>query len=387
MLTVEESWSQLDARVSSLPPVRLPLGEARGLRLAEDIVAPEDMPAFSRSAIDGYAVAVDAAPGVFRLAGETRPGQPAAAAPGAGEAWKISTGSALPESGVGLVMVEDTEANGATVTLRKAPNIALIRPRASQAKRGDVLLASGARLTPGAIALLATVGAARPLVSPRLRVAHVSTGSELVDLDAEPGEGSIRDSNSPLLAALIAEADATRVFHGRTTETIDEVVDALRPVEADVFLLSGGASMGEHDGNAEALQRLGFTIHFSKIKSRPGKPLVFATRGTQAAFVLPGNPLSHFVCFHLFVRRALDRLAGLPPRTLSPVQIEGEPPKADPRETWWPAVVSPRLTARPLPWRDSSDLTGLARANALLRISSSGTNGLAGALIFDTLGG
>lgn len=386
MLTVEESWHQLDARVQPLPPKRRPLEETPGLRLAEDIGAAEDMPAFSRSAIDGYMVATDATPGEFRLVGETRPGQAATTSPGPGEAIQISTGSALPENGVGLVMVEDTEKQGTMVTIHKAPNTAMIRARASQAKRGDILLPAGDRITPGTIALLATIGAAEPLVSPRLRVAHVSTGSELAELGEEPKEGSIRDSNSPLMAAMIAEAGAMRVFHGRTTEDIGEVVEILRTVEADVYLLSGGASMGEHDGNAEALQRLGFTIHFSKIKSRPGKPLVFATRGAQAAFVLPGNPLSHFVCFHLFVRRVLDRLAGLPPRALSPVQIEGEPPKPDSRETWWPAVVSARLSARALPWRDSSDLTGLVRANALLRISSSGTNGLVDALIFDTLG-
>lgn len=385
MLTVDEAWRVVDERVAALPSARQPLAQVRGLRLAEDICAPEDMPAFNRSAIDGFMVAADAAPGKFQLAGEVRPGQATAAVPGRGEVIRISTGAALPESGVGLVMVEDAELEGSAVTIRQAPSAALIRPRASQARQGQVLLEAGARLSAGAIALLASVGAAEPLASPRLRVAHVSTGSELVDVGEQPGAGSIRDSNSPLLAAMIEEAGGTRVFHGRASEDIGEVVDTLRDVQADVYLLSGGASMGEHDGNAEALERLGFTIHLSKVKSRPGKPLVFASRGTQAAFVLPGNPLSHFVCFHLFVRRALDRLAGFAPRALSPVEIEGGPPKPDPRETWWPAVVSPRLTARPLPWRDSSDLIGLARANALLRIGSGGTNGLVEALIFDTL--
>jgi molybdopterin molybdotransferase len=140
----------------------------------------------------------------------------------------------------------------------------------------------------------------------------------------------------------------------------------------------------------EILARLGFVVHCSKVNSRPGKPLIFATRGPCAAFGLPGNPLSHFVCFHLFVRRAIDVMSGRSPQQTISVRIEGDPPRPDPRETWWPATVraqDAQLVACAIPWKDSSDLTGLARANALLRIGSGSTNELVAALLFGSLEG
>jgi molybdopterin molybdotransferase len=238
------------------------------------------------------------------------------------------------------------------------------------------------------VALLATVGATNPLVSPQARVVHLVTGSELVAADSQPPPGFIRDSNSPLVAALLAEAGATEICQRHVSESVDEALNALDGEDFDLLLISGGASVGAYDGTVEILRRLGFTIHSSKVRSRPGKPLIFATRDACAAFGLPGNPLSHFVCFHLFVRRALDVMARRVPQSMLRVQIDGERPEPDPRETWWPARVRAEeglLIARPLPWRDSSDLTGLAPANALLRIGACVTNGLVEALLFGSL--
>jgi len=388
MLSVDEVWSLIDRAVRPLPLVRMPLGQVFARRLAEEIRADSDMPAFDRSAIDGYALKEDSAPGWFRIIGEVRPGMPPFSAPEAGEAVKIFTGTALPESGVGLVMLEDTETDAGKVMVRVAANRKHVRPRGSQARRGDVLLPAGAVVTPGAVALLATVGATNPLVSPQARVVHLVTGSELVAADSQPPPGFIRDSNSPLVAALLAEAGATEICQRHVSESVDEALNALDGEDFDLLLISGGASVGAYDGTVEILRRLGFTIHSSKVRSRPGKPLIFATRDACAAFGLPGNPLSHFVCFHLFVRRALDVMARRVPQRMLRVQIDGERPEPDPRETWWPARVRAEeglLIARPLPWRDSSDLTGLAPANALLRIGACVTNGLVEALLFGSL--
>ena len=182
----------------------------------------------------------------------------------------------------------------------------------------------------------------------------------------------------------------TGTFHRHVSESVEEAVAALKNVDADLLLISGGASVGAYDGTTEILTRLGFVVHCSKVKSRPGKPLIFATRGACAAFGLPGNPLSHFVCFHLFVRRAIDVMSSRSPQRTIFVRIEGEPPQPDPRETWWPAKVraeEAQLVAKAIPWKDSSDLTGLAPANALLRIGAGATNGLVGALLFGSLDG
>jgi molybdopterin molybdotransferase len=390
MLSVDDVRSLIDRQVRPFSSVRAPIGESLGRRLAEEIRADADMPAYSRSAIDGYALPDGSAPGRFRVTGEVKPGMPPFVAPGAGEAVRIFTGSALPESGIGLVMVEDTASEAEGVVTRAPATRRHVRVKGSQAKRGDVLLPAGEIVNPGTVALLASVGATQPLLSPEARVAHLVTGSELVPANTEPLSGFIRDSNSPLIAALLAQAGARRTFHRHVSESVEDAVEALKSVDADLLLISGGASVGAYDGTMEILTRLGFVVHCSKVNSRPGKPLIFATRGVCAAFGLPGNPLSHFVCFHLFVRRAIDVIAGRSPQQTISVRIEGEPPLPDPRETWWPARVwarDARLMASAIPWKDSSDLTGLARANALLRIGSGATKGLVAALLFGSLEG
>jgi molybdopterin molybdotransferase len=388
MLSVDQVRSLIDREVRPLPAIRSPLPEALGHNLAEEIRADADMPAFDRSAIDGYALPEDALPGWFSIAGEVTPGMPPFSAPVSGNAVRIFTGSALPGSGVGLVMVEETESEGERVMTRVAASRQHVRARGSQAKRGELLLQAGSRVNPGAIALLASVGVTSPLVSNTPRIMHLVTGSELVSANVDPPPGQIRDSNSPLVAALISEAGPAALLQRHVSENVDEAVDALKNFDGDMLLISGGASVGAYDGSVQILRRLGFVVHCSKVRSRPGKPLLFATRERCAAFGLPGNPLSHFVCFHLFIRRALDIMSGRVPQRMMRVHIDGDRPPTDPRETWWPARVRAEggsLIAKALPWKDSSDITGLAAANALLRVGSSLTTGMFEALLFGNL--
>jgi molybdopterin molybdotransferase len=388
MLSVDEVCSLIDREVRPLPPVRLPLAQALGYDLAEAIRADVDMPAFDRSAIDGYALPEDAPPGWFDIVGEVTPGMPPFSAPASGNAVRIFTGSALPGSDVGLVMVEETESEGKRVLTRVVASRQHVRTRGSQAKSGELLLKAGTRVNPGAIALLASVGATKPLVSGIPKIMHLVTGSELVAADVDPPAGYIRDSNSPLLAALIAEAGPGILAQRHVSESADEAVEALEDFDGDMLLISGGASMGAYDSSVQILRRLGFAIHCSKVRSRPGKPLLFATREGCVAFGLPGNPLSHFVCFHLFIRRAFDIMSGRVPQRTIRVHIDGDRPPSDPRETWWPACIRAEggsLIAKALPWKDSSDITGLAPANALLRVGSSPTNGMFEALLFGNL--
>lgn len=390
MLSVDEVWALIDREVTIRAEQPCPLVASLGRRLAEDVRADEDQPAFTRSAIDGFFVPEGSQAGRFRIVGEVRPGQPVSSrALQPGETMKIFTGSALPDAGVALVMVEDARMEKDEVIFSADARTELLRHRGTQARAGDILLSAGHRIEAGSIALLASVGRAEPRVSPQITATHFASGSELVPVSEVPPQGFIRDSNSPLVAALLAEAGAKRIHHVCGTESIDEAVKKLQPLEADLLLISGGASVGAHDGTAEILRQLGFEIRCAKVKSRPGKPLIFATRGEQAAFGLPGNPLSHFVCFQLFVRRVIDRMTGFAPRNLIKVQLSGPRPPADARETWWPARVgalSGGLVASALPWRDSSDLTGLPGANALLRIPSGETNELVETLLFGTLG-
>jgi molybdopterin molybdotransferase len=206
-------------------------------------------------------------------------------------------------------------------------------------------------------------------------VIHIATGRELIAPEQTPAAGEIRDSNSTLVAAELAAAGADLVGQSRCGDELAALVHAIdsHPAGWDVLLISGGASVGDYDFGRRALAELGFTIHFTKLDLRPGKPLIFASRGAQVAFVIPGNPVSHFVLFHVAIRAALEALEGAveswPEMTVA--LTEPIPGRANPRTTFWPAVVSiagGELVARPLRWQSSGDLTGLAGANALIRI-------------------
>jgi molybdopterin molybdotransferase len=378
MISVTDLWIRLDALASPLSPERVPLASARDRILREPILAPEDQPPFDRSAIDGYLVHADQPVGTVVIEGTIPPGARAPfSAPIIGTAYRILTGSALPSENVALVMQEDTTLlDHAQLELRQNPSTRHIRARGSQARAGDTLLSAGQSLNAGALALLASVGVTAPLVSRRARVAHIVTGTELVAPESPPAHGQIRDSNSTLVAALLADSRADLVFHQRVSDSRVATTDALSAALAaspDILLVSGGASVGDHDHTGALFVEHGFTIHCDKVSSRPGKPFIAASRDGCLAFGLPGNPLSHFVCFHLFVKRVLARLADTAPvalvrATLAPnAQL-----RPDPRETWWPCLFDSGV-ATPLPWRDSSDLTVLATAQGLLRVPAATT--------------
>jgi molybdopterin molybdotransferase len=379
MLTVAEVHTRLDTLAAPLPAEPVPLAAAAGRVLREIATAPEDQPAFDRSAIDGYVAPLATPAGAeLRLVGTIPMGELAPAAPAPGTALKLYTGSAVPAGPVGLVMHEDTtpSPDAAMLSIHVAPSPSLIRRRASQCKAGATLLAPGARLGAGALALLASIGKTDPLVTRRARVAHLVTGGELVPPDATPGSGQIRDSNSTLIAALLAADGADLVAHARAGETFASASAAfagLLTAAPEVLLVSGGSSGGEHDHTARLFAAHGFSLAINQVASRPGKPLLVATRGAQIAFGLPGNPLSHFVCYHLFVARVLARLHGAEPTPIMRVPLApGAALRTNPRETWWPATRTASGYA-PLPWADSSDLTGLARTHALLRVPTSAT--------------
>jgi molybdopterin molybdotransferase len=376
MISVANLWIQLDALVPSpLPAERIPLASARGRILREPILAPEDQPPFDRSAIDGYLVHASQPASTVTLTGTVAPGTPApTTAPAPGTAYRILAGSALPPENTALIMQEDTQATDTgRVNLLQFPSTKHIRRRASQARAGDTLLSSGQVLNAGSLALLASVGATSPLVSRRARVAHLVTGGELVSPDTPPASGQIRDSNSTLIASLLADSHADLIFQQRVSDSRTATADALAAalsLQPDILLVSGGASVGDHDHTGSLFTSLGFTIHCDQVASRPGKPFIAASLPGCLAFGLPGNPLSHFVCFHLFVRRVLARLADTEPMALVRARLATDSElRPDPRETWWPALLTCD-SVTPLPWRDSSDLTVLARANALIRVPS-----------------
>lgn len=381
MRRVEETWAAIDTLCAPLPPERAAgLRDACGRVLARDLVAPGDLPPFARSAMDGYLVRAGSGPGAYTLLGELRPGAPLPEPlPGPGEALRVFTGTTLPDAGWHVVRQEDTDhpgdADRSHIRLHAAAGPDHLRPRGSHARAGTSLLPAGTRLGPGALALLASMGHCHPWVAPRIPVAYFATGSELVAPEAlHPHDLRTADANTPLMQALL-EAQGAEL---RTCARLDESTDALaRGIEnalargCRTILVGGGSSLGDHDHTADAFAACGFDLRIRGVRSRPGKPLIVATRGPVLAFGLPGNPLSHFVCHHLFVARALDRLAGLQPRERIAVHCDLPLPEDPARDTWWPARLAlqdGRLHATPLPWTDSSDLRSLAFVDALLHL-------------------
>jgi molybdopterin molybdotransferase len=376
MKTVEEIQTLLDCVAAMpLPSEKVKLQNSLGRVLRETIAAPEDQPPFDRSSIDGYLVRAGAKPGIYRVSGLHPVGQPAPVLPPAGSAVRILTGSALP-SGAALVMQEDVHPYGHdSVKILKEPSTHLIRPKGSQCKKGAVLLSASCVLRPGSIGLLASLGVSEVSVAPKIRVAHLVTGRELVPLDQRPGPGQIRDSNSPLVAALLASFPADLVWQHQVGDDRPTFLSRLREAVASkphLLLVSGASSVGDEDHAVSALGELGFKILAHQVGVKPGKPLILAQKDGILAFGLPGNPLSHFVCYHLFVRRVLRAWSGLPPAPLQTSELlDPEVLRSDARETWWPGRVElrdGRCWARALPWSDSSDLTCLATADCLIRI-------------------
>jgi molybdopterin molybdotransferase len=392
MLSLAEARSLIERQIHPLDATTMALSEAHGRILREDILAPEDMPAFDRSAMDGYAIDAEDSSERFRVMCEIQAGQTPSGRIGRGECARIFTGAPIPEGASKVIMQEDVTRDGEWITVRERDPQAWIRYRGEDAKRGEMLLAAGARLRAGELSLLAQVGATKPAVSHAPRVLHFATGDELVDPSATPRMGQIRDSNSTLIAGLLGEAGAELVAQGRCGDDLHKLVGAVRehpPESWDTLLLSGGASVGDYDFGARALTELGFAIHFRQVSMRPGKPLVFATRERQVAFVIPGNPVSHFATFQVAIRLALERLEGAAPSwALTKIELaERLPAKPNERLTLWPAhvaVIDGVLRARPLAWQSSGDLRGLLGANALLTIAP-GASGADKGELFDCL--
>jgi molybdopterin molybdotransferase len=353
------------------------------------VASTEDVPAFDRSAMDGYAIRLDDEAKQFEVVREIRAGDSIDLQLRPGQAVRILTGARLPGPGLRVVMQEDVDIAGERLLITKRSAATHIRQRGEDARAGEVLLRPGTLLDATALALLASVGKTEPLVSAQPRVLHLTTGDEIVAPDAAPAAGQIRNSNASLIAGLCREQGVGTITHYHMPDELEQMLRILRearPENFDVILISGGSGGGTYDFSAELFQSMQATILFRAVNVRPGKPLIFGTTpAKQVVFGLPGNALSHFVCFHLFVRRALERLAGrAEAATLRAILSDSMPDTANARETWWPAqavACEGRIECRALPWKSSGDITRLPAANGLIRVPASTSQLDAGTMV------
>ena len=323
MRTVEEHRSALLSLVTALPAETVALADALGRVLAADVVATVDLPGFDNSAMDGYAVrsadivgATPASPAVLEVDGDIAAGDRTRHVLRPGAAMRIMTGAPLPEGADAVVPVERSDGGAARVSLDLAAETGRhLRRRGEDVRSGDVVLRAGVRITPGRLALIAAANVAAVPVHRRPRVAVVSTGDELLPPGSVLDHGEIVDSNGPMLAALVLAAGADLAFSGHLRDDAAALAALLDdvPGDPDLVLTTGGVSMGAYDTVKEVLSQRG--VDFVKVAMRPGMPQGSGVVGDRHTPIvtLPGNPVSSFVSFHVFVLPVLRALAGLDP--------------------------------------------------------------------------
>ena len=322
MKTVEEAAGEILAGFEPLGEERVGLLDALGRFASHDVLARHDAPSFDNSAMDGYAVrahelagAGALTPVVLPVRGESRAGGPVPPALAPGTTMRIFTGAMLPPGADAVVVQEDTERDGEQVRLRWAPEPdAHVRRRGSDLPAGAVAVPRHTLLTPGTLGVLASQDVASVRVFRRPRVAILSTGDELRDIGDPPRAGSIVNSNSYTLAAQVREAGAEAWVLPAVGDRLEEARTALRAglEAADVLVISGGVSVGDYDVVRDALEAEGAALSFWKIRMKPGKPVAYARKGRVPVLGLPGNPVSSWVTFELFVRPGLRRMLGDP---------------------------------------------------------------------------
>jgi molybdopterin molybdotransferase len=322
--TVEQYASTL----CSTQPEMLPLLDALGLVLAEDLRADRDFPPFPRSTRDGYAVRaadVAATPASLRCIGEIKAGATAeqsAISIATGEAAEIMTGAPVPAGADAVVMVEYAESNGAMVTVHRPVHAGEnIVPAGSEARHDSTMVVRGTRVNHAIVAIAAAIGRPEIAAYRRPRIAVLATGDEVVDINLPPGANEIRNSNSYSLAAQVYAAGGEPLILPVAPDSADELALLLhKGFESDLLLITGGVSMGKYDMVEQVLASFDARILFTGVLIQPGKPVVFGevtlNGRTRPFFGLPGNPVSTMVTFQLFARPVLDALAGSRPQPL-----------------------------------------------------------------------
>ncbi|MDE4189966.1 molybdopterin molybdotransferase MoeA [Phaeobacter gallaeciensis] len=371
MISVSEARAHLLELVSPLGTELVPLAEAAGRVLADDVAARRDQPPFAASAMDGYAVksAEVELHAMFKVIGEAAAGHGFDGTVGAGQAVRIFTGAPIPDGADFVVIQEDVTAKGTLITITDAPgDNPNVRPRGGDFKNGQTISAPRL-LTPSDIALLAAMNIAEVPVARKPDIALISTGDELVMPGSTPGPDQIIASNTFGLKAMLEAAGANVRILPIARDTHSSLRTAFSLAEgADLIVTIGGASVGDHDLVGEVAADLGMERSFYKVAMRPGKPLMAGRLGTSAMAGLPGNPVSAMVCGHIFLAPMVRAMLGLPPlqEVILSAPLAAPLEQNGPREHYMRATLTEDGQIRAFERQDSALLTVLAEADALL---------------------
>ncbi len=380
MIPVAKALRIIERETSPLGSERVGIADAVGRVLAEDIIADSDMPPFDRSQMDGYAVrAADSstAPVVLKLVGESAAGRRWKGTLKEGEAVRIMTGASVPAGADAVQKLEVAKEKDEHVSILEPTSTGrYIVARATEVKKGSVVLRKGEVLTPNSIAVPAAFGYTKLKVTKRPRVAILATGSEIVDVSKKPKADQIRNSNSTMLAAHCRNVGAEVTILPITGDDISDLRSHISNAvkTADLLVITGGVSVGKYDLTKAALKDLGATVYFERVQLKPGKPTVFANLKKSMVFGLPGNPVSAAVTFYLFVRKAILFMQSANQTDLPSgyVALEGDVKGTKERDSYLPAAIATdpkgQIIAVPLRWHGSSDFIGFARTDALIVI-------------------
>ena len=382
LVSVDGARDKVLAAVGPLGSLQVPLTESYGCVLAEDVVATHDLPAFASSAMDGFAVrSSDVAsatvrdPVELKIVGRAMIGRRPESTVGGHEASRIATGAPIPAGADTVVPIENAELAGEVVRIMEpAPEGRHIRPVGEDVRTGTVLVERGKRLGAPELGLLANAGFPHPVVHPRPRVIVLSTGDELIPPTEQPEFGQVRDSNAYTIFGAVREAGAIPVLAGIVKDDVERLKETLlvHEIQADAFISSGGVSVGERDVVKAAFFRRG-DLDFYRVAMQPGMPQGFGHIEGKPYWGLPGNPVSVFVSFEVFVRPALMKMLGRtqlrrPEITATLTQdVTGPEGKLQ-----FARVVVSRMaegwTATPTGARGSNLISTVSRANGLAMI-------------------
>jgi molybdopterin molybdotransferase len=316
-VSIEEARAAVLEHARVLDAEEVYLDDALGRALAADASAPNDVPPFAASAMDGYAIrAADTIDGSARLEviGEAKAGKGAGVTVRRGAAVRISTGAPVPDGADAIVPQELTSGDGASVAIDRQIAIGYnVRPAGEDIRAGQLVVPAGSLLGPAELGVLASMNIPRPSVVRRPRVAIAGTGDELTDPGKPLKPGAIRDSNGPALGGAVHRAGGELTTRVRVGDDLDATVAVLGAAlrDVDMLITTGGVSVGPHDHVRPALVRLGYREVFAGVKLKPGRPTTFAVgEDGTLVFALPGNPVSALMGFRLFVVPALDAMLG-----------------------------------------------------------------------------
>ena len=390
LLSVDQARERILSQLQPVPTETIKLINCADRVLAQDIVASDDLPLFDNSSMDGFAVraedvanVTDASPQRLRVVADIPAGSSPTVSLAAGQAARIMTGAQIPNGANAVVPVEDTDFDTRQAgssppeqvqILKSIQSGGNVRPRGMDIRAGEIVLEKGRRLKPQDLGLLAMLGVANVSVYRKPRIALLSSGDELVSVDAKLEPGKIRDSNSYVMAALVESAYAEVVRLGVANDnraSVEFLFEKAVEQKVDMILSSAGVSVGAYDFVKEVIESHG-KMDFWRVNMRPGKPLAFGEYRGIPFIGLPGNPVSAFVGFEVFVRPTLGRLGGLLNGNRQKVRVRSEEQiDSDGRESYLRAIVQEKngaLVARLTGHQGSGNLHSLVQANALLII-------------------